>query len=378
MRWADERYVRLYTRDTVDWLALSFEAQALLALLMRKLDRAGLLELGKHGKRAVAVAIGHAARWPVLEPALEELLADGCVRVEGDTLVMPNFIEAQEAAMSDRQRKAEQRARARDLASLGRDVGSRNVTDCPEVVTDGPGESQKVTPSHAVPCRAEPEAAAAARAGAHEATPTPSPELIPVEAPAPPPPDAAVEEDVALGLSGSALQACRRVERQLTDWRFIPAVPLARATCRTVWEQAVAKRGADLVVDVLVAVSERVKAKTGAYPKSISYFVGTTANPGVLDDLLAGRDVQLEPASPARAPGRTNGAPRRFGDLGTELSPWWSRLTREERATFLRERAAIDPELDVEAPFGLTGVACVDQVRALNEAWRQRAEERVL
>ena len=32
MRWEDERYVRVYTRDTPGWLSLSFDAQALLFL----------------------------------------------------------------------------------------------------------------------------------------------------------------------------------------------------------------------------------------------------------------------------------------------------------------------------------------------------------
>ena len=155
MRWEDERYVRVYTRDTVDWLGLSFIAQGLFCLLLRKVDWAGILALGKHGKRAVAIAIGHPGDWPRLEPALEELIADGCVRVDGDHLVIPNFIEAQEATMSDRQRKAEQRARARDRVGQSADKTSRNVTERHETgqkVTGGHAESHAVTPNCAVPC----------------------------------------------------------------------------------------------------------------------------------------------------------------------------------------------------------------------------------
>ena len=33
---SDESYVRLYTRDTVSWLRLGWEAQALLCLLLRQ------------------------------------------------------------------------------------------------------------------------------------------------------------------------------------------------------------------------------------------------------------------------------------------------------------------------------------------------------
>lgn len=150
MRWEDERYVRVYTRDTSDWLGLSFVAQGLLCLLLRKVDRAGILDLGKQGKRSVAIVIGHAGDWARLEPALEELLADGCVRVEGGKLIVPNFIEAQEASMSDAQRQREHRARARDIASQnvtpGHETG-QNVTSVTVPVTSGHAVSQPVTPS---------------------------------------------------------------------------------------------------------------------------------------------------------------------------------------------------------------------------------------
>ena len=213
MRWEDERYVRIYTRDTADWLALSFDAQALLCLLLRKVDRAGLLPLGKHGKRGVAAVLGHVGEWSRIQPALEELLVDGCIRQEGDVLVVGNFIEAQEAAMSDRQRKAEQRARARDAAGTPRDERSRIVTECHDShatghaesheVTDGHTASQVVTPCRAVPCRAEPEEAAAARASARDGAIT---KLGPGEAEAePPPPSAEVSPGPAVpGQAGTA------------------------------------------------------------------------------------------------------------------------------------------------------------------------------
>jgi hypothetical protein len=193
MRWQDERYVRLYTRDTVDWLALSFEAQALLALLLRKADRAGVIKLGRHGKRGVAAAIGHAHRWDILEPALEELLTDGVVVLQGEALIYRNYIEAQETKQSDKARKQAQRERDRALflaegnpeatsddairkvAEMSREHerSSQNVTACDETppsghdmsshaVTGGHDASHDVTSGHteslrAVPCRAVPE-----------------------------------------------------------------------------------------------------------------------------------------------------------------------------------------------------------------------------
>jgi hypothetical protein len=160
MNWSDERYVRVYTRDTADWLSLSFLAQGLFCLILRKVDRAGVMQLGRHGRKAVAITVGHAGDWPRLEPALEELLADGCVIIKGDLLVVPNFMEAQEAAMSDAQRQRESREKrlARAMAEglglvtavTGRDIPSQNVTgghESGENVTSGHAASQPVTPS---------------------------------------------------------------------------------------------------------------------------------------------------------------------------------------------------------------------------------------
>jgi hypothetical protein len=147
LRWEDERYVRVYTRDTGDWLALSFAAQALFLMLLRKVDRIGELHLGRRGVAAVPAMLGHPHQ-PGLDAALQELLADGCIRVTdaGDRLFVPNFLRAQEAAKSPAERKREQRER--DAAqALEKTQLSRNVTP----VTSGHEMSPR-----AVPCRAEP------------------------------------------------------------------------------------------------------------------------------------------------------------------------------------------------------------------------------
>lgn len=131
MDWANERYVRLYTRDTDDWLCLSFEAQSLWCLVLRKLDRAGVLET-KRGARGVAALV----RGPVdvVERALTELLTDGCLVEHPRGYLAPNFIEAQETSQSDPQRTRESRARRADLAKLGSGPQSRNVS--PDQVPD--------------------------------------------------------------------------------------------------------------------------------------------------------------------------------------------------------------------------------------------------
>ncbi len=124
MRWEDERYVKLYTRDTVEWLARSFEAQALIPLVMRKLNRSGQLKLGRFGLKAVAISIGHASRFEELKPGLEELLADGTFVIEGtpeegQTLTMPEFVAAQEAISSGARRTRTWRERKRDAGGGG-------------------------------------------------------------------------------------------------------------------------------------------------------------------------------------------------------------------------------------------------------------------
>ena len=51
--WANERYeVRLYTRDTPNWTVAPWEARAVLPLILRKLDRKGILDLGPRHARA--------------------------------------------------------------------------------------------------------------------------------------------------------------------------------------------------------------------------------------------------------------------------------------------------------------------------------------
>ena len=59
MDWSDERYAKIYTRDTLTWLSLPWEGRCLLPLLIRKVDGAGILETGNlDPAEAVAFAEG--------------------------------------------------------------------------------------------------------------------------------------------------------------------------------------------------------------------------------------------------------------------------------------------------------------------------------
>lgn len=152
MNWEDERYVRLYTRDTGDWCALSWDAQALLMQLLRKADRAGVIQLGKRGRAALPLLLCHANEAERIDAALSELTEDGCVELHGGNLVIPNFTKAQESKQSDKQRQAE--SRAKRLAQARDSVVP--TTNASQPVTDGHTESRIVTPNCAVPSRAEP------------------------------------------------------------------------------------------------------------------------------------------------------------------------------------------------------------------------------
>src|SRR6185312_4681116 len=122
MRWEDERYVRVYTRDTIEWEMLCWQARCLMPLILRKVDRAGLLGLGKHGARGLAASV----KIPVdvvtagLNGDGEQigLIESGAIEVRGEMLVVPNFIAAQETPSSDAQRKRDQREKAAALTKL--------------------------------------------------------------------------------------------------------------------------------------------------------------------------------------------------------------------------------------------------------------------
>jgi hypothetical protein len=111
MNWERELYVKTYVRDTPEFLAMSWQARCLLLELIRKVDRRGILQVGKHGIRGIALAI----RAPVeeIEAPVRELLAEGRLvwnEADGQFLV-PNHVRAQGAAESDALRKRRERDR---------------------------------------------------------------------------------------------------------------------------------------------------------------------------------------------------------------------------------------------------------------------------
>lgn len=126
-------------------------------LLLRKLDRAGILDLGEH---SVVDAVRAQTRLSeeTVRTGLEALFLNKTLLYRKDLklLIAPNFTEAQETKSSDRARKRASRERARAHArveQLGvtvRDLLSQNVTDSLEAphsgaVTNRDDQSQPVT-----------------------------------------------------------------------------------------------------------------------------------------------------------------------------------------------------------------------------------------
>jgi hypothetical protein len=176
VRWEDERYVRLYTRDTITWKMLPWEGKALLALLFRKVDRAGLIDVGDYGAEGVAALVDLPT--DVVSEGLAALIKARTVQwAEGGTvLLVPNFLTAQEAHQSDAQRKRDQRERVVAKAKLDAITPemSHGVTKSHETgqkVTTGHTESQVVTSGHSDPIRSEPSLALIPPTGFQEKLP---------------------------------------------------------------------------------------------------------------------------------------------------------------------------------------------------------------
>jgi len=117
VRFDDERYVRLYTRETPEWTLLPWQSRLVWNELLKRFDRAGILELGKSKWKGIASV----CRLPLdlVEAAMPELLTNGCCALlsdgkDGEVLFASNFIEAQEARQSDKARARAAREKAAD------------------------------------------------------------------------------------------------------------------------------------------------------------------------------------------------------------------------------------------------------------------------
>lgn len=115
MDFADEHYVKLFTRDTVTWRSWPWQARALLPLLMRKVDNAGFFDVGKR-EPARSLAIMVELPLEVVAPGLDALLEDGTAELVDGRLLLPNFVDAQESKKTDKAKARDYRNRKKDHA----------------------------------------------------------------------------------------------------------------------------------------------------------------------------------------------------------------------------------------------------------------------
>lgn len=152
MDWSNEHYVRLYTRDTTTWHRLGWDGQCVMAQMLRKFDMAGVIDIDDL-EPWEAVVMHVRAPEDMAKRGVEACLRLGVLEHRGSCLVMPNYIEAQEASKSDKQRQRESRERRR--ARTARTEPSQNVTEdevVSQIVTRSTGSepeaSQEVTDGH--------------------------------------------------------------------------------------------------------------------------------------------------------------------------------------------------------------------------------------
>jgi hypothetical protein len=162
---ANERYIRVYTRNTTTLKLLGFDGRAVLWHILREMDRSGVLDLG--GLAPWEAAMLHSGcSEEVARAGIDACLKRECLVHDGDRLVAPRYIEANETPQSDKQRAKESRERRavitgaqpsnvtnRDASITERDA---TVTERVENVTPRHTLSHGVTPCLAVPIRAEP------------------------------------------------------------------------------------------------------------------------------------------------------------------------------------------------------------------------------
>lgn len=123
MNFEDERWVKLYTRDTTSWRMLTWQARTVLLHAFRKADRAGAIDLDNDGMDGLAVMLDLPI--DVVEQGMHGkrgLLERGVVTLDltgGGTFLLPRFLEAQAAISSGKARSQASRELAKATVERG-------------------------------------------------------------------------------------------------------------------------------------------------------------------------------------------------------------------------------------------------------------------
>lgn len=150
MNWSDERYVKLYTRQTATWRMWPWQSRCVLPLMLQVANGAGLIDVGRRDPIGALSVLLMVPR-DVVEPGLAAMLDDGTVQAVDSGLLIPNFIEAQEATKTDALRKRDQRERQRAQAIQNTrqpvtrsHEESRGVTTCPPPAQPSPAQPREL------------------------------------------------------------------------------------------------------------------------------------------------------------------------------------------------------------------------------------------
>lgn len=175
MDFADEHYVKFFTRDTVTWNRWPWQAQAVLGPLMRKLNKAGVTDVDPRFGIAESIAALLGNKWPaeVVQPALDAWLADGTFELAGSRLVMPKFLEAQESRKTRQVIAHDYRQKQRDVAR----AKSAGLLEQPVTNRDQAGPTVTTRDPPALPGPAQPRPSPEKTAG--RAQKKPKPEKLP-------------------------------------------------------------------------------------------------------------------------------------------------------------------------------------------------------
>lgn len=112
MNYEDEKFIKVYTRDTAAWLALPWQCRGLMLEISRKIPQlTGELSLGRKGLATLAALLR--AEWSEIEPYVRELIADGRIEYDEQQQLIrdPQHVERQTAIASTARRSQDYRER---------------------------------------------------------------------------------------------------------------------------------------------------------------------------------------------------------------------------------------------------------------------------
>ena len=312
--YSNERWVRLYTRDTATWKLIDWRARTVLLHLLRKVDRAGVLDVGDDGEIGLA-AVLELPPEEIVAPGIAQLVKRGVVVNSGTAYALPAFLAAQEAPASDaqRQRDARDRRRAATLAAASqRDQASRNVTGESRSVTERHAESRGVTGCHSEPSRAVPiqedHSPTRAREPAKPADPSEGWQADVPGKPDAPPPTRGADSILSLLVEAAAALNAERV-------RWSPdAPPIDESTAAGVTARLMATPAADRrrklmhAVACVIARAKRTRSVDGlrwstfASESAWAYVVDADVDAYAKSDGSTARDGPRRPPQHAPAP----------------------------------------------------------------------------